>query len=135
MLLSLQEPPLQIFKAFEAEFLSSYVNPQRMMFDKGIAVFADSIKIVANDVVLAGGPDFSRLKLGGLMPAVAVWAAIEGGGRDCLIQIVGILQSGDTSPKQAKAMGKASRRFATMLEYANHLYLEKYSGALIRTHF
>lgn len=124
----------EIMGTFEANFYSDYVLAGKLMIGKGIAVFADSVKIVPNDVVLAGGPDFSRIKFGGLMPAQAVWAAIEGGGRDCLIKIVEILQSGDTSHKQAEAMLKASRRFARLLDYAEHFYSTP-SGGLIRTHF
>ena len=125
--------PSQILETFKTEFLSAYVKPQRMMTGIGFAVFADRVDMVSNEAVLFGGADFVRFKLSFLMPAAIVWAVLEAGGHDCLLQIVKILQGGDTSLRQAKVLQKLTRRFKALLDIAEDAYWRDQRSNLPKT--
>ena len=119
---TLNRNPKQLLEDFEADFFKTCVKRRVMMRGNSIAVFAEGIKLIPDDCRLFGGADFVRFKFHDLMSAAIIWSALQAGGRIYLMTIITLLQSGDTSAKQAKIMRNALTRFKALLDRAEDAF-------------
>jgi len=96
---------------FHATFNKEFVIPKRTMQGQSLAVFADAIKSVPVDYVLAGGPSFARLRYPAMIQATFVLAAIENGGDVDLIKMMRIIGTDDGKDKNVKKLHATAERF------------------------
>lgn len=110
---------------------TKFVVPNRRMGNFGIAVFGNEIEIVAHDVVLAGGPDFSRVMFPPALYGAMVLNSIHAGGKADLLEMMKILRSGRFSRKNALRLYEAINRFAQRpIEMQNDWILNRDRAAL-----
>jgi len=96
--------------ALVSEIDTEFVASNRSISTSGIAVFAESAKIVPDDKILTGGPAFFRMPCPPI-PAFFVIAAIKSGGDQDLVEMMDILRAEVWTKANASRMATAAYRF------------------------